>query len=164
MKIISTEFGQVLQLFIPEEIRPMYPHGLLYPPDFYTAVKDRYSFAKFPMDIPAALEGGAKFEIGKIVINGADIAVGSISIYNDGIIVAARDTRHAENILEDFMRWAIAEFGFREPTTKKPRQYNSHVIVEFSANIDNAVRPWRQSAQDTAPRSKTITVGIIQQA
>jgi hypothetical protein len=45
MQLISTELGKVVQLFVPDEIRPLSGLNI---PDFIRLIQERYGFAKVP--------------------------------------------------------------------------------------------------------------------
>jgi hypothetical protein len=137
MKLITTEFGQALQLLVMDEIRPATP---LFAPDFYAAIAERYSFVSNPINnIIEAMKSGAKFNVGKAAINGQSVSIAELGIYNDGIIVNAHHTDAADLVMDDFIEWATQRFGFRRAQTHIPRRYASNVVVEFDAAIDSAV-------------------------
>ena len=138
MKLISTEFGQALQLMVMEEIRPVTP---VYAPDFYGAMMERYRFVTNPLNnIPEAMKTGAKFGIGQANVEGRAITITELGIYNDGIVVSTTDrTDSADVVMTDFIEWATERFGFRRPQTKIPRRFSSSVIVEFETGIEGAI-------------------------
>lgn len=141
MKLISAEFGQVLQLFAWEELRPL--EGLFLP-DLFTAIGERYNFQVRP---PAPTGGdvgqgtGAKFENGRIIIKDLKIAVGQISLYSDGIIVVSSRTEDSAVVLDDFFEWTTKAFALRSLLTVKPRQYASSVVVEYPSGVDHMLAP-----------------------
>jgi hypothetical protein len=141
VKLISNEFGQVLQLIVMDEVRP--PSGV-YVPDVYEEIQKRYQFAVKPTDIVEAQKSGAKFQIGKLETKKGNLQIGELGIYNDGLVVNARDTKSAEAMTDDFLDWAIKQFDLRAPQTKIPRQYASSVVVEFDRATDRIIRSFEQ--------------------
>jgi len=89
MKLISTEFGQSFLQYVIDELRPL--TGGLYFPGLIGAVAERYKFANVPT-VGDALQQGAKFAEGCLLVGGEIIAIRQIGIYNDGIIVVAWNT------------------------------------------------------------------------
>jgi hypothetical protein len=85
-----------------------------------------------------ALQQGAKFAEGRLLVDGEIIAIRQLGIYNDGIIVVAWNTDDSDLLLDDFMIWATQALNLREPITKPPRQYTSSVVVEFEVTIERA--------------------------
>jgi hypothetical protein len=135
MKLISTEFGQSFQPYLLEELRPL--NGGLYLPGLIAAVADRYKFASVPT-INDALQQGAKFAEGFLLVNGQIISIRQLGIYNDGMIVVAWNTDESDLILEEVMTWATQTFRLREPITRTRRVYISSVVVEFDFSIERA--------------------------
>jgi hypothetical protein len=137
MKLISTEFGQSFQPYILEELRPL--SGGLYLPSLIAAAAERYKFAGTPT-ISDALQQGAKFSEGLLLIGDQTIVIRQLGIYNDGVIVVAFNTDESDLILEDLVSWATQIFKLREPITRMRRVYVSSVVVEFDIPIE---RPFR---------------------
>ena len=136
MNLISYEFGQTLQPIRMEEVRPL---SGLYLPDVLNAIGDRYRFISKPVDIGAAAANGAKFETGTIDLGGRAIAVGSLGIYNDGLLVVCRNTDDSDIVVDNFLDWATETFGLRPSLGRLTRQHASQVIVEFDTAIDKLV-------------------------
>src|SRR5271166_3313653 len=122
MKLISTEFGQSFHPYLLEELRPL--NGGLYLPGLITAAAERYKFASVPT-ISDALQQGAKFADGFLMVEDQIIVIRQLGIYNDGIIVVAYTTEDSDLILEDSIKWATETFRLREPITKGRRIYIS---------------------------------------
>jgi hypothetical protein len=137
MKIIATDTGRVVQLFVMEEIRP--PSGI-YMPALYQAISDRYGFVARPQDFHVAMTTGAKFNHGRLITPNKTITISEIGIYNDGLIVDSMNTGNAEFILEDFILWTKNLLGLRDRITQIPRTYSSLVTVEFDRPIEDALR------------------------
>lgn len=135
MKLIAHEFGQVLQLIRMEETRP---HSGTYPPDILVAIKERYKFVTAPTDFTVAgLKDGAKFEVGALQVLDRLIAIKSLGVFNDGLLIACWNTEDAEFIADEFIDWSIKAFGLRKPTTHIPRKYSSQLVVDFDVSIDH---------------------------
>lgn len=147
MKVISNEFGQVLQLLVMDEVRP--PGGV-YVPDVYDEIQKRYQFAVKPTDLVEAEKSGAKFRVGQFKNKRLTVQIRELGIYNDGIIVQTRDTSSAEAVLEDFIEWAPKKFGLRNPQTKIPIQYATNVVVEFDPGTDKIIRSFEPIAKTYA--------------
>ena len=137
MNLISTEFGQSFLQYVIDELRPL--TGGLYFPGLIAAVAERYKFANVPT-VGDALQQGAKFAEGCLLVGGEIIAIRQLGIYNDGIIVVAWDTE-SDLVLKDFMVWAAQAFKLREPITKFPTRYVSSVVVEFEITMERAFYP-----------------------
>lgn len=136
MNVISYEFGQVLQPIWMEEVRPF---SGVYLPDLYRAICERYRFVVRPTESGPALAGNAKFESGVFSQNGHSIGIGSLGIYNDGILVVCRKTDDADLIVDDLIEWATNMFKLRQPRTGMTRKHTSHLVVEFDVTIDRFV-------------------------
>jgi len=144
MKIISTEAGQVLQLFVMDEIRPL---SGLYLPTLLAALGERYGFVTKPANLGDDLAKGVKFQTGHHVTDGRDISINEITFFNDGVIVIALNTDDAEIVLDDFWAWATQTFKLREDQTKRPRTYVSSVVVEFGSSIDAAIKGFETASK-----------------
>jgi hypothetical protein len=138
MRLISTEYGQSLQLIVMDEVRPL--RGGTYLPDLISSIIQRYRFVSYPTDLAAAAQQGAKFQTGVIELAGIVIPITSLDIYNDGIIVTTRDTDDSDIVFDDFAGWAIQTFNLREPTTKIPRKHASNVVVDFDVSLGSFIR------------------------
>src|ERR1700728_4299010 len=114
MNLVATETGRVLQLVVMEEIRPL---SGLYMPTLYQQLADRYAFAARPQNYAEAIANGAKFQHGLLVTQNKKIEIKEIGVYNDGLIVDARNTEDAEFVLQNFATWAAETFAFRERKT-----------------------------------------------
>jgi hypothetical protein len=133
MNLVSYEFGQALQFIRMDEVRPF---SGLYLPDVIRIVAERYRFITVPTDIATANTTGVKFGTGVISLAERQIAVTSLGIFNDGLLVETKNTEDADLVTDDLIRWAVATLGFREPQTHIPRRYGSHLVVDFDASID----------------------------
>ena len=138
MKLVTPELGQVLQLFVGDELRP--PRGL-YIPDILQLVTQRYRFEKVPTTLtPGTATNDLKFEIGIIALPSGNIPIQNLDIYNDGIVINARQTADADAVMDDFFEWASKTFGLRPPQTPIRRQYTSHVIIDFDHSINGLLK------------------------
>lgn len=136
MKYISSEAGQSLQLYNPDEVRPLERGPFL--PDLMSQITSRYKFAKPPVGLPADAQSPVKFEMGKMLLEGyEEIYINSIEIYRDGIIVNSRNTDDCDAVIDDIFPWLCDSFGFREPETRMPRRYVSVVVVDFDVALDS---------------------------
>jgi hypothetical protein len=136
MKIISYEGGRILDLVPLEEIRPL--QGVVLP-DFLGAVHAKYEFSSKPVDLVEAAKSGAKFELGKFVLDGVPLVIKELSIYNDGLICETYDTRTAELVLDDFLAWATTTFKLRERQSPIRRTYTSAFICKFDKEIESGL-------------------------
>lgn len=148
MKLIGTEAGRVVQLVLPDEVRPM--RGLDLPTLFHK-VAARYGFAKAPNTLEVFSQpSGAKFEHGRLTHPriSAEIAIPELSLFNDGVIATCADTDLADLLLNDFFSWAIESDLLRPPITSRPRQYLSNLIVQFDRlPPDKLERAFRTAAR-----------------
>jgi hypothetical protein len=144
MNYISAHSGQSLQLYQPDEVRPLERGPFL--PDVIARTVARYQFAKLPT-LPAAEEGPLKFEIGKIIVDGVEISINSLEIYRDGIIVNTRHTDDSDAVIDDFFGWMIETFGFRAPMTKILRRYVSAVIVDLDSPLNSFLSRFERAQQ-----------------
>lgn len=133
MKLVSYEFGQVLQLVRMEEVRPI---SGVYLPDLFRAISERYRFVDGPSGTEQELVGSFKFANGVLERNGQTIAVSSLGVYSDGILVVCRKTDDADLVVDDFISWLRGIIPLREPTTEVTRRHTSHVVVTFDAPIE----------------------------
>ena len=155
MKVISIETGRVLQLFVPDEIKPS---GGIYLPELIKLVTERYGFTK-PATIEMTDKGGAKFEYGQLISGSRKVNLREVGIYNDGVIIVADNTTDADFATDDALMWARHAFNLREPDTKIPRRYTSQVVVEFEKPIDSALKAFdgvRRQLAETLKRSQGI--------
>jgi hypothetical protein len=138
MKVITTEACQVLQLFHADDFTPA--EGV-YLPIVLDAIADRYEFVSVPEEFNGDdLSKGAKFKVGHVEIGGRDIAVQQIHLYNDGVLVTAKNTKDADLATDDFCEWMIRTFKLPDAKPRRPRKYVSTVVVEFEENLDSALR------------------------
>src|SRR5437773_462783 len=134
MKYVAADSGQSLQLYQPDEVRPIERGPSI--PDFIARTVERYRFAKPPTTLPTD-EGPLKFEMGKITVEGTEITINGLDIYRDGIVVNTRHTDESDAVLDDFFGWMIATFGFRDPVNRVSRRYTSAVVVQFDHPLDS---------------------------
>lgn len=147
MKLISTEHGQSVQLFIPDEVRA--PSGA-YLPGVLRAIAERYAFALQPTNLETVMKEGAKYREGRFVESGKTIEIKDLGFYTDGVIVGTYNTDDSDVVLSDIIVWATEQFGLREPVTKFPRTYTSSVVVEFAADLDLALEAFSQLRQNVS--------------
>lgn len=136
MKVITVEGGRILDLVPTEEFRSR--RGL-YLPEFVQEIMARYGFMAGPTNLVEAAKAGAKFEQGKFTVDGETVVLKELSIYSDGLITDAYDTRFAEIAMDDFTQWATEKFGFQARTSPSHRTYTSAVICQFDKAIEPAL-------------------------
>ena len=146
MNLISTEHGQSLQLFVPEEVRPL---SGLYLPDLIQKISERYAFAIGPQNYNSAIKEGVKYKEGRFVAQGRLISIKDLGFFNDGVLVSvASNTDDSELVLTDLVAWAIQNFGIREPETKLPRKFFSSVVVQFDIELGRTLTFFDEIRQD----------------
>src|SRR5262249_33864561 len=126
MKLIPTELGKVVQLFVPDEIRPLSGLNM---PDFIRLIEERYGFAKVP-ELKQVAECGAKFQTGRLKSGNKTINILELAVFNDGVVVNSFHTDEAEFVLEDFISWAKKTFNCRDAETEKLRTFESRLVIE----------------------------------
>jgi hypothetical protein len=112
------------------------PDGQIYLPDAIAKIVERYSFVKAPAPDEAL---PYTFKIGKF----RDSQIAELGIYNDGIIVSsASDTDLLDAFIEDFLSWAMKEFGLQQlTTTPSEKYYESSVVVRSTTDLASLLRP-----------------------
>jgi len=136
MKLISRELGKVVQLFVPDEIRPLSGLNM---PDFIRLIQERYGFAKVP-ELKEVAQSGAKFQTGRLKSANKTINISELAVFDDGAVVNSFHTDEAEFVLEDFISWAKKTFDFRDAETERLRTFESRLVIEFDRSIDAALR------------------------
>ncbi len=136
MKIVTIEGGRVLDLVPLEEIRP---EGGVHLPDFLSAIGARYSFASVPTDLGDAIKNGAKFAMGKFMLDGNPISIKELNIYSDGLICEAHGTNFADLILDDLLHWAVEAFKLKERITPAHRTYTSSLVCIFDKSVESGL-------------------------
>jgi hypothetical protein len=147
VKLISTEYGQSLQLFVADEVRPL---SGLYLPDLIRKISERYALVIGPPNYETALKEGAKYKEGRLVIEGRTIAIKDLGFFVDGVLAATSTTEDSDIVLNDLIVWAKQNFGLRDPLTKRPRTFVSSVVVEFDAELDRALTTFNELRQGFA--------------
>jgi hypothetical protein len=144
---VASEAGQAVQLILMDEVRSV--RGGPFLPDLVAQVATRYRFVSFPTNISdfTQTQQPLKFQVGVINANEITIAINSLEIYNDGIVVNARHTDDADVVIEDFTGWATRQFGFREPITKIERRYFSAVVVDFEQSFGFVIDNFRRISE-----------------
>lgn len=163
MKVIAESWGRVVQLYLEDEVRP---NRQGYLPDVLHAVKERYAFLTHST-VEEAING-AKFQTGRLLVDGVAIGIEALEIYKDGIIASSRNTRDANLILEDAMEWGIETIGMKRPQTQIARTFSSCVVVDFEKPISAAINRFRdiqallqQSYEDAYAKSINLEVSRI---
>lgn len=136
MKVITVEGGRILDLVPLEELRPA---AGVYLPDFIGAVTARYGFVTVPSDLAEATKSGAKFEMGKFMLDGSPVSIKELAIYSDGLICEAHGTRFADLILDDFLKWATDTFKLQERIGPVRRTYTSSLVCIFEKTVESGL-------------------------
>jgi hypothetical protein len=147
MRVINTEAGQVLQLFVTDEIWPL---SGLYIPALLDGIAERYEFVSEPEDLHADLSKGVKFRGGHISVDAREIMVSEIHLYNDGVLITTPTTTDADIVTDDFLQWATRAFKLRERRTMMQRRYVSSIVVEFDDGLDDAIRSFEKISASLA--------------
>jgi len=134
MNLISKDLGRTTQQFQTDEVLPI---GGLYVPDFVRLVSERYGF-KPPPNMADGTQAGTTFQYGQHIAGNRKTYIRDIMIYSDAVSVATHDTESAEFVLDDFFSWGEHALGFRTPTTKMPRRFESNVVVEFEKDFERS--------------------------
>lgn len=133
MKLISKNGAIAAIQVIPDEVMPLSGYDL---PSLVSAVAERYKFAKSPT-IEETNKTGAKFRNGRLIAR--KISINELAIHNNLISATTTDTSDSEAVVNDLYAWLKEKFGFREPTTKPLRAFQSDLIVEFENGTDKAL-------------------------
>jgi hypothetical protein len=134
MKLIAKSGGIAALSVIQDEVRPLKGVSL---PTMLEAITARYSFER-KSSIEEVNKSGARFYNGYFLAK--KIAIIELAIFSDAIHVTTTDTADSETVQKDVAKWLIAEFKFREPTTKPRRAYQSDLVVDFENNPDRALQ------------------------
>jgi hypothetical protein len=135
MKLIAIELGRAVQLFVPDEIRPLSGLNM---PEFIRLIQERYGFAKVP-ELKEVAQSGAKFQTGRLKSRNKTINISELAVFDDGVVVGSFHTDEAEFVLGDFISWTKKTFDLRDPETQRPRRFESHLVIEFDRSIDAAL-------------------------
>ena len=128
MKSIAYSSGTLISLFRLEAFSPI---GGLNERQIIGAIAERYNFGISPnVSSREELErNGLVYELGFFETELGEATVHRLSIHNDGVIVRANRTEHAEAFFDDLINWLVEGYGCRE-ISKKPL-YLSEIVVEF---------------------------------
>jgi hypothetical protein len=152
MKPITTDSGRAIQIFDSDEVRSLRD---VYIPQLFDLVGKRYGFLEHSSMTEVA-DKGAKFRSGRLVLEDGTIAIQSLEIYNDGILVTCRTTDEADVILQDVLEWGVNTFGLRWPHKMTPRTYQSWVIVDFEKPMSAMLKSFKDmSAAISASYAQT---------
>jgi len=140
MKIISNETGKISQVFVADEIKPI---AGTYPPELIRLISERYGFSSSP-SVAELAAGKVPFKHGRLIAGNRKINVQSLSLHNDGLVIAASNTDDAEFVLQDALAWGAEKFGFREPQTPPQTFIENHAVVEFSGSPKSAINTFEK--------------------
>lgn len=134
MKIISFSSGTLLSLFPLEAFTPV---GGLNERQVVSAIGQRYNFGTFPnLSSRAELEkDGLVYELGFFKTKSGEATIHRLSVHNDGVMVRANKTGHAEAFFADLTDWLVQHCGCRR--IDKKSLYLSEVVVEFEKPAAN---------------------------
>jgi hypothetical protein len=121
---------------IADEFKPLNGFNL---PALLNAIAKRYGFSKFPTLEQARAGGtGAQFENGSITNGNKEIAISSLTLYNDGYSAVTSNTDDSDTVANDFFEWLKKEFLFRDPINEPLQIYQSDVVFNLENNPNDA--------------------------
>ena len=128
MKLLAIEMSRVTALF-----RMARPSGQPYLPHVAAQLVERYHFGGAPHSFEDL--GGNKVEFKHGLFEG--IAIETLDLYNDGIIVASRsDSDFIDQFINDLGWWLEKNFGLSVIETHTiSKMYDSTLLVETDRNI-----------------------------
>lgn len=130
MKIQNTE-SQVWWIALPDEIRPV--RGL----DGSTLAARIQSLFGFPTPATEIKGGGIEFLNGRLADFDGDILISKLAAFNDGLnINVPTNTSDAKKVLEASLA-SLFELGVRRPISGALQFYQSTIIADFEAPLEN---------------------------
>ena len=144
MNVVAFSSGSLASLFPLEAFIPL---GGLNERQVIDATSQRYHFSRTPnLSVsPAELEQtGIVFELGFLETEVEEVTIDRLSIYNDGMVVRANKTEHAETFFNDVTEWLIKDYGCRQ-VRRKP-QYISEIVVDFERPAANVLNNYEKIA------------------
>lgn len=135
MELIAKDAGLAGIRFVGDEVMPMAGINI---PSLIAAVAGRYGFTKRPT-VEDASTTGAVFERGQWQ-SSVPINITQLGLYQQTMHVTTKDTDDSEVVLFDVITFLQSEFGFRQPTTKLIRAFQSDLIVDFSNDPSGSMK------------------------
>ena len=138
VNIVALSSGTLVSLFPLEAFTPL---GGVNEWSIMDATRWRYNFARSPdLSLPREelRQNGLVFDLGALETEAGEISINNLSIHNDGLVIRANTTEHAEQFFNDFITWLVKDYGCRNVASKM--LYASDVVVDFewpAANVIN---------------------------
>ena len=128
MKVVAFSSGTLASLFPLEAFAPL---GGLDERQIIGSIGERYNFGTSPtISSHVELErDGLVFEFGFFATQLGEVTIQRMSIHNDGVVVRANKTDHAEAFFNDLTDWLVEDYGCRQ-IIKKPL-YLSEIVVDL---------------------------------
>ncbi len=110
------------------------------------AIGQRYNFGTLPrLSSHTELErNGLVYELGFFQTELGEATIHRLSIHNDGVVVRAYETGHAEAFFADLIDWLVQHYGCRR--IHKKSLYSSEVVVEFEKPAANMLAKYDKIA------------------
>ena len=144
MDVVAFSSGSLVSLFPLEAFIPL---GGLNEQKVIDATSQRYHFSKTPnLSVSRAEleQTGIVFELGFLETEVEEVTIDRLSIYNDGMVVRANKTEHAETFFNDVAEWLIKDYGCRQ-VRRKPH-YVSEIVVDFERPAANVLNNYEKIA------------------
>jgi hypothetical protein len=140
VKFIASSIGRCVQLFSWEEVRP--PHGIS-SAMLAIAIAERYGFQVRP-NLPIPPDSVVRFGDGSVAINSTMIAIQKLESYSDGLAIDCSNTDDAKLVVDDLIKWAQSDLGFKEFIRPPRVTFVSQVTVEFAPEFENIFKWWKK--------------------
>lgn len=118
-----------------------------------------YQFGKLPDLNKIGTDQGRTFRDGRIFIGNKQVNIKEMSVYNDGIVLAASTTGEAQLAVDHILKWVQQNLGFREIQSEPQKRYSSTVVVEFDKPMDRLIKNLNAFTEIAIPLLKD-TYGI----
>jgi hypothetical protein len=144
MKVIVPTHGTVGVHVAADDVLPQ--PGLMMR-DLIEFVAESYRFAvkpQIPANVAPFMVQNFVFQSGELISGDTKLPIVQLAIIPNGDIVTAATTDIADKILEDFMERLDATFGYRFASAEKERAYQSNVVVEFEAGVEEKIEIFRR--------------------
>lgn len=137
MKLLNVSLARSIWLFPTEELNPF---GIDMVP-VLAAVKERYSFQKFPQKTEEIYnpKDGIRFGDGAFKVDGGAIAIRELSVYGDGIVVETySSTKASDAFIADLLSFATGQFRLKfDDGMLRNKIYVSNVVVSTDIDLDS---------------------------
>jgi hypothetical protein len=146
MKVITELIGRVILLVPIEEVYPKEGVHIL---DAIKFIADKYEFATRTESLDEIREKGARFQIGRFLMEGREEVITDFSVPEGALVVSARNTDIAEAFLHDAIKSLAEHYDFRtEPIVGKTIYVLSEMTVQFEDVFDQAIRNFDALSRD----------------